>query len=194
MPNRARSSSPCPVAQRFVSMQRALHNGAILQQESYRDPTNVTLLPVCVQELVLLGGGHAHVEVVRSFGLLHHRHNQRANIRHAAQQPQSAQQMSPISTSRLDSGEEQPPYRVTLVNRGRYTPYSGMLPGHVSGFYSYEDCHIDLAHLARSCGASMVLAEACGLDLQVGALTQAPVIKCHSRLEDKKRFGPRLLA
>ncbi len=145
----------------------------------------------CMQELVLLGGGHAHVEVVRSFGLLRHQHNQRTNVRQTAQQPQQPKQGSPISTSGLDGRGEQPPYRVTLVSRGRYTPYSGMLPGHVSGFYTYEDCHIDLARLAGRCGASVVLAEACGLDLQVAALTLPllAVFKCHSRLEDKESFS-----
>lgn len=47
---------------------------------------------------------------------------------------------------------------------------SGMLPGFVSGHYSYDDCHIDLARLAQYAGARLVHAEATGLDLQVSAL------------------------
>lgn len=46
---------------------------------------------------------------------------------------------------------------------------SGMLPGYVSGFYSYDDVHIDLSRLARFSGARLVQAEACGLDTRVRA-------------------------
>ncbi|KAJ9509339.1 hypothetical protein QJQ45_001789 [Haematococcus lacustris] len=84
-----------------------------------------------VKDLVLLGGGHSHVEVVRNFG------------------------MKPM-----------PGVRITLVTRDVVTPYSGMLPGYVSGFYSKEDCHIDLARLTAWAGVRMVCEEACGLDVQ----------------------------
>lgn len=40
-----------------------------------------------------------------------------------------------------------------------------MLPGYVSGFYSYDDCHIDLPRLARYANARFIRAEACGVDL-----------------------------
>lgn len=43
---------------------------------------------------------------------------------------------------------------------------SGMLPGFVSGFYSYDDCHIDLARLSAFSKARLVNAEAVGLDIQ----------------------------
>lgn len=33
---------------------------------------------------------------------------------------------------------------------------SGMLPGYVSGFYSHDDCHIDLARLAAFSKARLV--------------------------------------
>lgn len=42
-----------------------------------------------------------------------------------------------------------------------------MLPGFVSGFYTYEDCHIDLGRLCRYAGASLVQREATGIDIQV---------------------------
>jgi hypothetical protein len=47
---------------------------------------------------------------------------------------------------------------------------SGMLPGFVSGFYSFDDCHVDLARLAQYAGATLILAPATGLDLQVSCL------------------------
>lgn len=43
----------------------------------------------------------------------------------------------------------------------------GMLPGFVSGFYTYEDCHIDLGRLCHYAGASLVQQEATGIDIQV---------------------------
>jgi hypothetical protein len=48
-------------------------------------------------------------------------------------------------------------------------PRRGMLPGYVSGFYSYEDCHIDLGRLSRYAGAALVQQEATGIDIKVGA-------------------------
>ena len=42
-----------------------------------------------------------------------------------------------------------------------------MLPGYVSGFYSYDDCHIDLCRLATFARARLVHAEANGIDTRV---------------------------
>lgn len=42
-----------------------------------------------------------------------------------------------------------------------------MLPGYVSGFYGYDDCHIDLGRLAAFARARLVQAEATGIDTQV---------------------------
>ena len=66
-----------------------------------------------MKRLVLVGGGHSHVEVLRRFAL---------NPLHGLE--------------------------ITLISPGRFTPYSGMLPGLVAGHYSYEACHIDLAYLS----------------------------------------------
>ncbi len=42
-----------------------------------------------------------------------------------------------------------------------------MLPGYVSGFYTHDECHVDLNKLARYAGAALILETATGLDLQV---------------------------
>ncbi|CAM9716004.1 unnamed protein product, partial [Phaeothamnion confervicola] len=86
-------------------------------------------IPV-VRDLILIGGGHAHVHVLKAIG------------------------MKPI-----------PGVQVTLVTRDVDTPYSGMLPGHVAGHYTREECHIDLQRLARFASARVVHASAMGLDL-----------------------------
>ena len=91
-----------------------------------------------VRDLVLLGGGHAHVEVLRSFGLM------------------------PV-----------PGVRLTLLTRDVQTPYSGMLPGFISGLYSYDECHIDLARLASFAKARLISAEATRIDAQ-GCLVLVP--------------------
>jgi selenide,water dikinase len=67
-----------------------------------------------MKRLVLIGGGHSHVEVLRRFGM-------------------------------------QPPARaeLVLVSPDPDTPYSGMLPGWIAGHYTRNDCHIDVARLAR---------------------------------------------
>ncbi len=82
-----------------------------------------------VRDLVLVGGGHAHVHVLKSFG------------------------MRPM-----------PGVRLSLVAREIETPYSGMLPGYIAGHYTLDECHIDLAPLARFARARLIHAEAIGLD------------------------------
>lgn len=82
-----------------------------------------------MKRLVLVGGGHSHLEVLRRL----------AN--------------SPAHG--LD---------VLLASPDRHAIYSGMMPGVVAGDYVLEDCRIDLEALARSAGARMVQAPACGMD------------------------------
>lgn len=78
--------------------------------------------------VVLLGGGHAHVEVVRRLGA-------------------------------LGLGAQ-----ITLVSPSRHAPYSGMLPGHISGEYGFDDFHIDLAALCARSGVTFVETSATGID------------------------------
>lgn len=55
---------------------------------------------------------------------------------------------------------------LTLISNVKYTPYSGMLPGYVAGFYSYDDIYIDLPRLAKVNRCNFCLDEAIGLDLK----------------------------
>jgi selenide, water dikinase len=55
--------------------------------------------------------------------------------------------------------------RLILISDVTHAPYSGMLPGHLAGFYSFADCHIDLRALAKFAQAEFVLDAAIGLDL-----------------------------
>jgi len=61
--------------------------------------------------------------------------------------------------------------RVTLVSPASHTPYSGMLPGLISGHYDFEQVHIDLARLCQWSGARFVAAEVAGLDARQKTLS-----------------------
>jgi selenide,water dikinase len=60
--------------------------------------------------------------------------------------------------------KRRPAADVVVVSREAMTPYSGMLPGHIAGFYGREDMHIDLVRLTRRAGARLVQDEAVGFD------------------------------
>ena len=84
-----------------------------------------------MKQLLLIGGGHSHVEVIRQLGLA-----------------------------------PPPGARITLVSPDRHTPYSGMLPGFVSGHYEFEQCHIDLDRLCRRAHIEFHRDEARAIDPQ----------------------------
>jgi selenide,water dikinase len=72
-----------------------------------------------MKRLVLLGGGHAHVEVLRSF----------------AAEPAAG-------------------CEIVLVSPEARQLYSGMVPGFIAGYYTLDDCAIDLVALSqRAAGA-----------------------------------------
>ncbi|MBW4663806.1 MAG: selenide, water dikinase SelD [Chroococcus sp. CMT-3BRIN-NPC107] len=58
-----------------------------------------------------------------------------------------------------------PGVRVTLITEASETPYSGMLPGHIAGFYTREECHINLRSLAQFAQAQLYIDTVVGLDL-----------------------------
>ncbi|MGF1672573.1 MAG: selenide, water dikinase SelD [Rivularia sp. (in: cyanobacteria)] len=59
-----------------------------------------------------------------------------------------------------------PGVRITLITDCSDTPYSGMLPGHIAGFYTHEQCHIDLRKLANFAQAQLYIDSVIGIDLQ----------------------------
>ncbi|SKB11361.1 Ankyrin (fragment) [Planktothrix sp. PCC 11201] len=67
---------------------------------------------------------------------------------------------------------------LTLISDVIQTPYSGMLPGYIAGFYSFDQCHIDLPSLAEFAQAKLYIDSAIGLDLaknQVICKNNAPI-------------------
>jgi selenide, water dikinase len=96
-----------------------------------------------MKNLVLIGGGHSHIIVLRCW------------------------QQNPPSNVRL-----------ILISDHAHAPYSGMLPGHLAGIYSFTECHTDLHQLTQFAGAEFILDEAIALDLiknQVSCRHQTPV-------------------
>lgn len=53
---------------------------------------------------------------------------------------------------------------LTLITDVMYAPYSGMLPGHIAGFYSYEECHIDLRSLCEFTQCEILVDRAIAID------------------------------
>lgn len=84
-----------------------------------------------VKQLVLIGGGHSHLAVLKHLG------------------------MNPV-----------PGLAVTLISREIETPYSGSLPGFITGQYKRDDIHIDLRPLAQFAGARIIQEEISEIDLE----------------------------
>lgn len=84
-----------------------------------------------IADVVLVGGGHAHVHALKMFG------------------------MSPYKNLLKENG-----IRVTLISSCVLTPYSGMLPGLVSGHYNHEEIHLDLRKLCSFSGIRFIHAVA----------------------------------
>ena len=57
-----------------------------------------------------------------------------------------------------------PGVRLTLISDVEHAPYSGMLPGHVAGFYDYDECHIDLRSLAEFAWCQILVDRAIAID------------------------------
>lgn len=55
--------------------------------------------------------------------------------------------------------------RLTLITSASDTPYSGMLPGHIAGFYTHQECHINLRSLTQFAQAQLYVDTVIGLDL-----------------------------
>ena len=59
-----------------------------------------------------------------------------------------------------------PGVSLTLITAAKNTAYSGMLPGHIAGFYSHDECHIDLRPLANFAQAQLYIDRVVALDLE----------------------------
>jgi selenide,water dikinase len=87
--------------------------------------------PPTVSDLVLVGGGHAHVHILKMLG------------------------MPALRQVLWQQG-----IRVTLIAKDVHTPYSGMLPGYVAGHYSYDQIHLDVVKLCRFSNIRLIHAAA----------------------------------
>ncbi|MBO3461069.1 FAD-dependent oxidoreductase [Aetokthonos hydrillicola Thurmond2011] len=67
---------------------------------------------------------------------------------------------------KMFASKQLPGVRLTLITESKDTPYSGMLPGYIAGFYTYEQCHINLRWLANFAQAQLYIDRVVGLDLK----------------------------
>ncbi|MFA6051994.1 MAG: selenide, water dikinase SelD [Methylobacter sp.] len=97
-----------------------------------------------VSDLVLLGGGHANIQVLKMLA------------------------MNPIGG-----------LRITLISDQTHSPYSGMIPGYLAGYYSYDECHFDLRRICEELGQRFIKAKIIGIDAQTKKI----------RLENRAEVG-----
>ena len=57
-----------------------------------------------------------------------------------------------------------PGVRVTLISRDLETPYSGQLPGYIAGYYSRDECHIDLGRLCSFARVRLIHGEVVNIE------------------------------
>ena len=72
-----------------------------------------------------------------------------------------------------------PGVRLTLISNAVDTPYSGMLPGLISGEYRIEETHIDLFKLCSWAGVRFICAKVTQLNCQQKSISlqQRPAIE-----------------
>lgn len=59
---------------------------------------------------------------------------------------------------------------LTCISKFPTATYSGMLPGTLSGQFGDDEMRIDLRELTSRAGATLILADTCGLDLKTGEI------------------------
>jgi selenide,water dikinase len=105
--------------------------------------------PPTASDLVLVGGGHAHVHILKMLGM-------------------------PVLRQVL----WQQGIRVTLIAKDVHTPYSGMLPGYVAGHYSYDQIHLDLVQLCRFSNVRLIHAAASKITYNETSHTGGGIVHC----------------
>jgi selenide, water dikinase len=71
---------------------------------------------------------------------------------------------SHVGVLRMFAMRPEPGVRITVICTDIDTPYSGMLPGYISGHYSFDDVHIDLGRLCAFASARFYHDAVVGID------------------------------
>ncbi len=56
--------------------------------------------------------------------------------------------------------------QIILISDVEKTPYSGMLPGYIAGYYTFEQTHINLVQLAQKIGIKLIIDKVTNIDSQ----------------------------
>lgn len=92
-----------------------------------------------IADLVLVGGGHAHVHILKMAG------------------------MEPLKSVIAQNG-----IQITLISSTVLTPYSGMLPGFIAGHYNELEIHLDLRKLCSFGNVRFIHSSAIGITYEKG--------------------------